>query len=246
MDKKLFNKSSNFFKREGFYVILFVCLCIVATVAAVTSKNNKIVKAPSPAKVAQNNIPKITEGADLAPDNAIQVKKPNNIQAVKTPEAVAQVSKTVGMAGSKLPISGKVAVPYSVENSILVNSAEKNQTYKNMLGMVIQCNNAKTDYVCAVLDGKVEKVITGNPGGDGVSVTINHQNGYKTVYANLDPATLTLVVKEGQLVKQGEKLGKTGTSSSYSTLHEKYGNYLYLQVLNSKNEEVNPATYIKY
>ena len=79
MDKKLFNKSSNFLKREGFYVILFVCLCIVATVAAVTSKNNKIVKAPSPTNVAQKDVSKVNEGPDLMPDNAIQVKKPNNI-----------------------------------------------------------------------------------------------------------------------------------------------------------------------
>ena len=243
MDKKLFNKS-NFFKREGFYVILFVCLCIVATVATITSKNNKIVKAPSPTQVAQKDVPEVATGPDVRPDNAIQVKKTDNIKAVKTPETVAQVSKTVGMTGSKLPISGKIAIPYSADNSIMVNSTDKSQVYKKMFGMVIQCNNAKTDYVSAVLGGHVDKVITDNF-GDGVKVIVNHQNGYKTVYANLDPKAL--VVKEGQDVKQGDKLGKTGTSSEYYTLHEKYGNYLYLQVLNSKNDEpVNPATYIKY
>lgn len=244
MDKKLFNKSSNFLKREGFYVILFVCLCIVATVAAVASKNNKIVKAPTPTKVVVKDVPKITDGADLVPDNAIQVKKPTNIEAVKTPEAVASVSKTVGMTGCKLPISGKVVVPYSSENSIMVNSTEKSQSYKKIFGMIIQCNNATTDYVCAVLEGNVDKVIADNF-GDGVKVIVNHGNGYKTVYANLDPKAL--VVKEGQKVKQGDKLGKTGNSSEYYTLQEKYGNYLYLQVLNSKTDEpVNPVTYIKY
>jgi len=241
MDKKLFNKKSNFFKREGFYVILFVCLCVVATVAAVTARNNSLARASSSTKVAQNQVPKVTKG----PDNSIQVKKNSNIKAIKTPEAVAKVSETVGMIGSKLPISGKVMVPYTIDNSILVNSTANSQDYKNMLGLVIQCNNPKTDYVCAVLGGKVEQVITGNPGGNGVSVTINHQNGYKTVYSNLDPKSL--VVKEGQDVKQGDKLGKTGTSSEYYTLQQKYGDYLLLQVLNSKNDEpVNPATYIKY
>jgi hypothetical protein len=44
MDKKMFNKSSNFFKREGFYVILFICLCIVATVAVVATRNSNHVK----------------------------------------------------------------------------------------------------------------------------------------------------------------------------------------------------------
>ena len=53
MDKKLFNKTLNFFKKEGFYVILFVCLCIVATVAVITAKNNKHINNPP---VQQSNV----------------------------------------------------------------------------------------------------------------------------------------------------------------------------------------------
>jgi len=41
MDKKANKKTLNFFKKEGFYVILFVCLWLVATVAAITAKKNK-------------------------------------------------------------------------------------------------------------------------------------------------------------------------------------------------------------
>lgn len=39
--KKFLNKTLNFFKREGFYVVLFVCLCVVATVAVLTARNNR-------------------------------------------------------------------------------------------------------------------------------------------------------------------------------------------------------------
>ena len=41
MDKKANKRTLNFFKKEGFYVILFVCLCVVATVAAITANSNK-------------------------------------------------------------------------------------------------------------------------------------------------------------------------------------------------------------
>lgn len=37
MDNKSNKSLSNFFKKEGFYLILFICLCIVATVAVITT-----------------------------------------------------------------------------------------------------------------------------------------------------------------------------------------------------------------
>ena len=45
MDKN--NKVKDFFRREGFYLVLFICLCIVATVAAFTIKNNSTAKEQS-------------------------------------------------------------------------------------------------------------------------------------------------------------------------------------------------------
>lgn len=44
MDQNKKNKVKDFFRREGFYVVLFVCLCLVATVAAFTVRKNSISK----------------------------------------------------------------------------------------------------------------------------------------------------------------------------------------------------------
>ena len=44
MDQNKKNKVNDFFRREGFYVVLFVCLCLVATVAAFTVRKNSISK----------------------------------------------------------------------------------------------------------------------------------------------------------------------------------------------------------
>ena len=38
------NKKKDFFRKEGFYLVLFVCLCIVATVAAFTIRKNSVAK----------------------------------------------------------------------------------------------------------------------------------------------------------------------------------------------------------
>ena len=44
MDQNKKNKVKDFFRKEGFYLVLFVCLCIVATVAAFTIRRNSVAK----------------------------------------------------------------------------------------------------------------------------------------------------------------------------------------------------------
>ncbi len=40
MDQNKKNKVKDFFRKEGFYLVLLVCLCVVATVAAFTIRKN--------------------------------------------------------------------------------------------------------------------------------------------------------------------------------------------------------------
>src|SRR5699024_2160127 len=35
------DKVKDLFRKEGFYLVLFLCLCVIATVAVVTTKKNK-------------------------------------------------------------------------------------------------------------------------------------------------------------------------------------------------------------
>ena len=42
MDKNYKRKVKDFFRKEGFYFVLFICLCVIATVVVFTvNKNNK-------------------------------------------------------------------------------------------------------------------------------------------------------------------------------------------------------------
>jgi murein DD-endopeptidase MepM/ murein hydrolase activator NlpD len=65
-------------------------------------------------------------------------------------------------------------------------------------------------------DGKVEFV--GRKGGYGLCVEINHGFGYKTVYGHLSKTE----VKEGQKVKRGFEIAKTGTSGLSTGPHLHY------------------------
>lgn len=64
--------------------------------------------------------------------------------------------------------------------------------------------------------GKVEFV--GVKGGYGLTVEISHGFGYKTVYAHLSNS----LVKEGQIIKRGQIIAKTGNSGLSSGPHLHY------------------------
>lgn len=242
MDKKFFSKTSNFFRKEGFYVILFVCLCVVATVAAVTSRTAKPKNPPVVSDTAINDTK--TTGSGLIAEepkvdypNAMQVQettKPSTNTGITVPKTgTAAVSKPVDTAFAK-PVEGTLARAYS-EDPVWSDSTE---TWRPNFGMDIKADLGKD--VVAVLDGKVETVGDSSL-GYGKEVVINHQNGLKTVYSNLDP---NILVAAGKTVKKGEKIGKVGNTTLRSG-YEKYGSHLHFAVLKGK-DYVDPVKYIKY
>lgn len=245
MDKNSINKSSNFFRKEGFYVILFVCLCIVATVAVVTSKSGKQGKNNTPISQKPNvNQGKGTEivgksagTQEFEYENALQVRKDekqNKINSIaKNSQNTATVTKTMDTKFVK-PVEGTIGRKYS-EDPVYLDSYPN--TSKTFYGIDIKTELGKP--VLAVLDGKILDIDTNSK--DGIKVTIDHQNGLKTVYGNLDSKVL---VSKGQSVKKGAPIGKVG-NTTVNTPYEKYGDHLYFEVWKG-NERVNPERYIKY
>ncbi len=240
MDKKNLNKVVNFFKKEGFYVILFVCLCIVATVAVLTAKSNKHANnmPTQQSNVAQDKIAKETgkgsNESSLNYDNALQVKKATKPEIVvpKNQASSQSVSNSVNTSLQK-PVEGSLARAYS-EDPVYWESTS---SYRPNLGLDIKTELGKP--VTAAMDGKVEEVNSSTQ--DGVKIVINHQNGLKTVYSNLDAK---VKVTKGQSVAKGVVIGTVGKTTLRSA-YEKYGDHLHFQVLKGK-DFVDPAKYIKY
>lgn len=259
MNDKFSSKSSNFFKKEGFYVVLFVCLCIVATVAVLSTKAVKQVKVQQPDTQSEvalddtlNSSKSIEESVTKVPDNALQVKKNNDTAADaqknsqtatataadKTPAPVSNkesstaVAKTVDTSFVK-PVDGKVARAYT-EDPVFWDSTS---TFRPNFGIDIQADQGKA--VVAVADGRIEEINTDTQ--DGVQIVINHQNGLKSVYSNLDPK---VSVSKGQAIRKGDAIGKVG-KTTIRAAYEKYGSHLHFAVLSGK-EYVDPAKYVKY
>ncbi len=85
--------------------------------------------------------------------------------------------------------------------------------------------------VYATGDGKINKAGY-TPGGYGKRVLIDHGFGFKTLYAHLND----VLVKEGQLVKRGDPIGKVGNSGRSTAPHLHYE-------VRKNNKTENPVNY---
>ena len=94
----------------------------------------------------------------------------------------------------------------------------------------------KTTVVKASAGGTV-KYIKEDP-RYGLSITIEHSNGFQTVYSSL---LSTEFVKEGDVVTQGQSIGTVGNSAVFETAD---GSHLHFEILKD-GEYVNPDIYIK-
>jgi len=256
MDNKANNKTLNFFKKEGFYVVLFICLCIVATVASITASNNKKVATKQEALQSQQaNAGDVLKEQEKQYQDALQVKKEDlaktealkpvpNIQKVTTANLTAPVSKSVNATFAKPVINGLLARAYSKDIDPVVWKTDG--SYRTNLGMDIQAKIGES--VMAVMDGTVKEVGTDVDNQKGKIVVIDHGNGFVTKYSNLDEKIL---VKVNDKVTQKQKIGSVG-NTSLNSYNEVYGDHLHFEVFQSakddstKYERIDPAKYVKY
>ncbi len=85
--------------------------------------------------------------------------------------------------------------------------------------------------IVATAEGVVEKVIN-DPDGYGIMVTLKHEEGFQTVYAQLSEAK----VKVGDKVKKGQLIALSGNSGRSTAPH------LHYEVIHN-GKRVNPAKY---
>lgn len=226
-------RTTNFFRREGFYVLLFVCICIVATVAAITAKNKANNNNPIADTSGETNIGDAAETYEdpyQYYENALQVKEnaaKNKAQKANT--KTKAVSAATNTDWGK-PVAGKLARAYS-SDPVKWDSTD---SWKPNYGVDIQA--AVGTKVYSVLDGVVLDVLKDE---DGIKVIIDHQNGYKSIYSNLDEK---VSVKKGTKTTKGQVIGYVGKTTLNSAF-EKYGDHLHFQIMKGSSY-VDPAKYI--
>ena len=131
----------------------------------------------------------------------------------------------------KSPVSGEILVDYAKESLVYSETLDEWTTH---LGIDIKAD--KTSVVVASESGVVESIK--NDPRYGLTITIRHNDEFKTVYSNL---LSTEFVNEGDNIEKGQTIATVGESASFeiadiSHLHfEMYKN----------GESVNPTEYLK-
>lgn len=128
------------------------------------------------------------------------------------------------------PVKGEIIKEYAKDNLLYSNTLNEWTTH---LGIDIKAD--KTTVVKAAYEGKVESIK--NDPRYGLTVIIEHDDGFKTVYSNL--LTSEFVV-EGEKVKTGQTIGTVGNTATFESKDE---SHLHFEILKD-NEQVDPTLYV--
>lgn len=129
------------------------------------------------------------------------------------------------------PIDGEIAKQYAKDNLLYSQTLEEWTTH---LGIDIKADKATV--VKASADGKVKSIK--NDPRYGLSVIVEHEDGYETLYSNLLTSEF---VEVGETIKQGQSIGTVGNTAPFEILDDAH---LHFEI--SKNGEVlDPNQFIK-
>lgn len=256
MDQNKKDKVRDFFRKEGFYFVLFICLCVIATVAAFTMKRNasKVENKPtneftlnieedskSTSNIDRQNAERVENNQEVdVADASTSVEAESEIALESQEEELAEEAPVVAGTNTEvifeLPLEGTIERDFGT--MIEISKTDTEQVIKTRRGIDIAAPVGSI--VKSVAEGQVETV--SNSTEDGTFVVITHANGIKTKYTNLDPEVNVAV---GDIVETGTEIGKVGNSSSIFTA-EICGDVLNLQVENANGEQVDPANYFNF
>ena len=173
-------------------------------------------------EVKTNN--EATKHTDIA--NSTEVDEPDT--KVKEPEkSDTEVKKEVSFVK---PTEGEIICEFAKDNLIYSETLKEWITHT-----AVDIKADKTSVIKSAADGIVRSIV--NDPRYGLTVVIEHDDGYETVYSNLLTAEF---VVEGEEVKQGQTIGTAGNTASFESSMECH---LHFEILKD-GEYLDPSIYI--
>lgn len=252
-----------FIEKRGFYIALILCVAIVGASAVLLSINKitlksadldpKIIPDTTMAdsnpvvdknKTAQSSVNSIDNSKDkkvspiipTVPTQGVvkngtekQTEK-NNTKSGSTNVPAKSVKAKVKVEKFIKPVFGAITFDFSMDKLVYSKTLDEWRTHS---GVDFAADRGTP--VKAVADGVVFEIK--NDPRYGIMVLIDHQNGIKTVYANLASDD---IVMPNQIVKQGEVIGSVGNTATFESIEQ---SHVHFEVLKD-NLPVNPANYL--
>lgn len=193
------------------------------TVNEMQENVNEIENTTNTEKIAINTSNMKKESTNQEETNTQTQTKATNVE-IKKEEKVPDPT-------FKRPVEGEVTTNFAKDTLIYSNTLQEWVTHN---GIDIKAD--KTTIVKASAEGTIKSIK--NDPRFGMTVVIEHVNGYSTVYANLLTAEF---VKEAEQVKQGQTIGTVGNTATFEIADEPH---LHFEILKD-NEYVDPNLYLK-
>ena len=170
--------------------------------------------------------------------NSVSSKSPNatNSNNTSNKKETNKPVETKTQEGQKelnfeKPVDGEIVKEYAKDNLVYSNTLQEWTTH---LGIDIKAD--KTTVVKAAETGTV-KTIKNDP-RYGLTIVIEHENGYQTIYSNLLSSEF---VVEGEKVEKGQSIGTVGNTAAFEIADEAH---LHFEVLKD-SIQVDPNIYLK-
>lgn len=152
-------------------------------------------------------------------------------KSVNTEENVAKKETKKSDPVFSMPVEGDVIKEYAKDKLVYSDTLKEWVTHA---GIDIKAD--KTTIVKASEEGKIKSIK--NDPRYGLTVVIEHNNGYSTVYSNLLTAEF---VTAGENVKKGQTIGTVGNTATFEISDE---SHLHFEILKD-NVQIDPNMYIK-
>ncbi len=254
------------FKKQFYFALTIFAVFLITFIITFILYNNKIKKSISHSletkeisdlvpnyseyndetyktKSANKDIGKTIENVIKETESQLNRNEKNSIQTNeineenKTNENIVETNSNVYNTRTQtkdpeftIPVEGEIIREFAKDNLIYSNTLDEWIVH---LGIDIKAQRTKV--VNASESGKIISIK--NDPRYGLTIIMEHVNGYKTVYANL---LSTEFVKEGDYINKGDAIGTVGNSSAFEISDEPH---LHFEILKD-NVNVDPKLYI--
>ena len=158
------------------------------------------------------------------------IEQENTTPEVENPEPVI-VEEPVKPLEFVYPVEGEILKSFAMENLVFSETLQEWVVHKG-----IDIKAPRTTIVKAAEEGTV-KAIKNDP-RYGLTVIIEHTNGYKSVYSNLLTAEFVVV---GEKVSKGQTIGTVGNTATFEIADE---SHLHFEILKD-DVAIDPTLYLK-
>ena len=273
MDQNKKNKVKDFFRKEGFYLVLFVCLCVVATVAAFTIRKNSIAKEQNKAnneislnEVEDNNssetdsnfnkqnAERVENNDELANSNEESLSEPEVANAedevaTNNQEEVAENQVTEEeVADVSAGTDTEVVLSFPIDGNVAISR----EFGKMIRTYVDETRSEDTSRRGIDINASVGTVVKAAAEGKVEEVASNTTDGTYVVIAHANGlktkyTNLSEEVKVavGDVVSTGAEIGTVGNTSGIFT-SKVCGDVLNVQVQDANGNDVDPSAYFDF